>query len=128
MDLKMRGDDLEDFIAEFECLMTWSRNAKGSIYLFKNDGLPRGFLYAILENASALPQTLDQWQEAARRRRVIDVSLPSFNMERDPDALDIAAIHTSPSFKEERDCLYAEGCCCHCERQGHISRMCPEKN
>jgi hypothetical protein len=41
--------------------------------------------------------------------------------------MDVDAIHTESLLKEERQKLIKEGHCFHCKKQGHMSRLCPQK-
>jgi hypothetical protein len=66
--LEMEGNNINDYIAKFENLLRKAdipRTEVGSIQKFK-DGLRQGVLRAILSK-ERWPDTIDQWEEAARR-------------------------------------------------------------
>jgi hypothetical protein len=44
-----------------------------------------------------------------------------------PVPMDVDAIRTESLSKEERQKLMKEGRCFHCKKQGHMSRLCPQK-
>jgi hypothetical protein len=64
----MEGNNIDDYIAKFENLLHKADipcTEVGSIQKFK-DGLQQGVLCAIL-NKERWPDTIDQWEEAARQ-------------------------------------------------------------
>ena len=68
LEVKMKGDELEDFIAEFEHLRVeaeWAADDMGAINQFRK-GLKPALHRAILERTTQRPSTLREWMDAAR--------------------------------------------------------------
>ena len=73
MNIKMKGDALDDYIAEFQHLrqaVGWGTNDAGTLMLFKQ-GLVPGLHKAILEKTVPRPNTLDGWANAARTQHAL---------------------------------------------------------
>ena len=67
MHVKMKGDVLDDYIAEFQhlhALAGWGKDDAGTLMLFKQELTP-GLHKAILEKTPVRPTTLNGWAEAA---------------------------------------------------------------
>jgi len=76
--LKMKGEDLDEYIAEFKELMTiggWDEKSEATMILFRN-GLPKHICNACMFREK-MPSTLGKWQETAHkeiiRRRAFKV-------------------------------------------------------
>ena len=73
MHVKMKGDALDDYIAEFQhlrALAGWGEDDAGTLMLFKQ-GLTPGLHKAILEKTPVQPTTLNGWAEAARKQHAL---------------------------------------------------------
>ena len=73
MHVKMKGDALDDYIAEFQHLCTlagWGEDDTGTLVLFKQ-GLTPGLHKAILEKTPVRPTTLNGWAEATRKQHAL---------------------------------------------------------
>ena len=73
MNIKMKGDTLDDYIVEFQHLrqaMGWGTNDARTLTLFKQ-GLVLGLHKAILEKTVPWPNTLDGWANAARTQHAL---------------------------------------------------------
>ena len=153
--LKMDGEDLDSYTATFENLRAragWERDAKGTIRLYRQ-GLKLSLHRAILERTQTPLDTMDEWQEAARKQHSIYLDMkanlygdrgpPPRNKgrwrqalgitqgvprkkNRGPDDMDIDAIKSEP-LDPEKQKLAQEGRCFFCKKQGHRARFCPEK-
>jgi len=69
--LKMKGEDLDEYIAEFEELMTiggWDEKSEATMILFRN-GLPKHICNACMFREK-MSNTLEKWQETAREEIV----------------------------------------------------------
>ena len=65
--LTMAGEDLDTYIAEFNCLYKIARfttNEKGTIKFYKN-GLNPKLLGSIIDTYQTRPTMLEGWQKAA---------------------------------------------------------------
>ncbi len=69
--LKMKGEDLDEYITEFEELMTiggWDEKSEATMILFRN-GLPKHIHNACMFREK-MPSTLGKWQETAHEEIV----------------------------------------------------------
>jgi hypothetical protein len=65
----MKDDQIDKYIIHFEVLLAkagWQHHEKGSIDMFFN-GLTKNVQRRILSVYSILPNTMDEWQSAARQ-------------------------------------------------------------
>ena len=144
--VKMQGNALDEFIAEFEHLCSeagWSSNDIGTITQFRR-GLNTGLLKAIVQHVRPHPRTLREWFDAACEQHDIwnelkatiedakSTGLPapprcSTTYTRPSNAMDVDAVRVDALAAEEKEGLAKEGRCFKCKKQGHISRKCPER-
>ncbi len=148
--LHMKDGNLDQFIAEFNRLTHLAdRNdeTRGLIPLFRQ-GLPYGLAQACM-NRSKWPETIHQWQVAAReenKRYTIKKNLglarsPKDGKERKQQwkaalknksrdnsvPMEVDAAQTRRPLTEHQEKLKKEGRCFHCEAQGHMSKECLKK-
>ncbi len=148
--LHMKDGNLDQFIAEFNWLTHLAdRNdeTRGLIPLF-HQGLPYRLAQACM-NRSKWPETIHQWQAAAReenKRYTIKKNLglarsPKDGKERKQQwkaalknkprdnsiPMEVDAAQTRRPLTEHQEKLKKEGQCFHCEAQGHMSKECPKK-
>ena len=144
--VKMQGNALDEFIAEFEHLRSeagWSSNDIGTITQFRC-GLNTGLLKAIVQHVRPRPRTLHDWFDAAREQHNIwnelkatiedtkSTGLPApprhnTTYTRPSNVMDVDAVRVDALTTEEKEKLAKEGRCFRCKKQGHISRKCPER-
>jgi hypothetical protein len=144
--VKMQGNALDEFIAEFEHLRSearWSSNDIGTITQFWCS-LNTGLLKAIVQHVCPRPHTLRDWFDAAREQHNIwnelkaaikdakSTGLPApprrnTTYARSSNAMDVDAVRVNALAAEEKEKLAKEGRCFKCKKQGHISRKCPER-
>ena len=144
--VKMQGNALDEFIAEFEHLRSearWSSNDIGTITQFRC-GLNTGLLKAIVQHVRPRPRTLHDWFDTAREQHNIWNELkaaiedakstgpptpPQRNTmyTRPLNAMDIDAVRVDALAAKEKEKLAKEGRCFRCKKQGHISRKCPDR-
>ena len=144
--VKMQGNALDEFIAEFEHLRSeagWSPNDIGTITQFRR-GLNTGLLKAIVQHVRPCPRMLHKWFDAAREQHNIwnelkaaiedtkstgPPALPrcSTTYTRPSNAMDVDAVRVNALAAKEKERLAKEGRCFKCKKQGHISRKCPER-
>jgi hypothetical protein len=153
--LEMEGDLIDEYVAKFENLLKKAeipRKEVGAIQKFK-DGLRKGVLSKILQR-DTWPETIDEWQENARRevRRmaVVKESLgdrgnyhlsskqakwSSMSQHFQPNKkrneavameIDAAKFTQNPRREEENAQLRKEGRCFKCKKQGHMKKACPD--
>jgi len=144
--LKMKSDQLDEYIAEHETLIAeldWDGDSEMSCHSFR-EGLPTPLAKQIIQ-MKGIPESLTQWVKYAQKyhsRWVMSKALgyhgkksqseksePQWNTrekkkERDPDAMDI---DFSQMTKEKKEWLMKSGSCFKCEQQGHLSKDCPQK-
>ena len=144
--VKMQGNALDEFIAEFEHLRSeagWSSNDIGTITQFQR-GLNTGLFKAIVQHVCPRLCTLCEWFNATREQHDIWNKLkaaiedakstgppvpPRRNTTyaRPLNAMDVNAVHVDALAAEEKERLAKEGRCFKCKKQGHISRKCLER-
>ena len=144
--VKMQGNTLDEFIAEFEHLCSeagWTSNDIGTITQFWC-GLNTGLLKAIVQHVHPCPCMLREWFDAAHEQHDIwnklkaaiedakstgPPTLPQCNTTyaRPLNAMDVDAVHVDALAVEEKERLAKEGRCFKCKKQGHISHKCPER-
>ena len=144
--VKMQGNTLDEFIAEFEHLCSeagWTSNDIGTITQFQR-GLNTGLLKAIVQHVHLRPRTLREWFDAARKQHDIWNELkaaiedakstgppapPRHNTTyiRPLNVMDVDAVCVDTLTVKEKEKLTKEGRCFKCRKQGHISYKCPER-
>ena len=144
--VKMQGNALDEFIAEFEHLRSeagWSSNDIGTITQFQCS-LNTGLLKAIVQHVHPRPRTLCDWFDAVREQHNIWNELKAAiedakstgsptplrrntTYTRPSNAMDVDAVCVNALAAEEKEKLAKEGRCFRCKKQGHISRKCPER-
>ena len=144
--VKMQGNALDKFIAEFEHLRSeagWSSNDIRTITQFRR-GLNMGLLKAIVQHVCPRTRTLRDWFDAACEQHDIwnelkaaiedakstgPPTLPQRNMTyvRPLNTMDVDAVRVDALAAKEKEKLAKEGRCFRCKRQGHISHKCPER-
>ena len=144
--VKMQGNALNEFIAEFEHLCSeagWSSNDVGTITQFRH-GLNTGLLKAIVQHVRLRPRTLRDWFDAACEQHDIWNKLKAAiedakstgppaplrcntTYSRPSNAMDVDVVHVDALAAKEKEKLAKEGRCFRCKKQGHISRKCPER-
>jgi hypothetical protein len=142
--LKMQPGQLDDYILTFQRLAGiagWDKNAPGTIEFFKK-GLPSGLFRACLMR-NPIPTDMNTWQDACRaetqRYKLLKAgpgmgrlgptqSTQNNRPRRDPNAMEVDATASTPSFKkltdDERKQYMKEGRCFRCRQQGHMAREC----
>jgi hypothetical protein len=143
--LKMKGDQLDEYIAELVTLigeLGWDYDSEMSCHKFR-EGLPTPLARNIITMQGML-EMLTQWIKFAQKyhsRWAMTKALgyqgkkdnqgrfkPRYNphkekkKEHDPNAMDIDFTQMSPNVKE---CLMRSGSCFRCKKQGHMSKDCP---
>ena len=138
--VKMQGNALDKFIAEFEHLRSearWTSNDIGTIMQFWR-GLNTGLLKAIAQHVCPCPHMLCEWFDAVREQHNIWSELkaaiedakstgpptrPRRNTmyARPLNVMDVDAVHVDALTVEEKEKLTKEGQCFECRKQGHIS-------
>ncbi len=148
--LHMKDGNLDQYVAEFNRLSHLAeRNdeTRGLIPLFRQ-GLPYGLAQACM-NRSKWPETIHQWQAAAREENKRYAIKKNLGLARSPKdgkdrkqqwkaalkgkqrdnsvPMEVDAAQTRRPLTEHQEKLKKEGRCFHCEVQGHMSRECPKK-
>jgi hypothetical protein len=157
MNLKMKDLDIDTYNATFARLANaagWEPDAKGTIDRYRS-GLREAIQHRVI-NRDKMPESMDEWQNAARKEvaKIKELqssglagprrnqtsrdnhayqntgqrSQTSWNSEHVP--MDIDATNVTTPFKkltdEERAQYRAEGRCFRCRTQGHMARNCPK--
>ena len=144
----MKQENLNDYIAEFQSLANkagYTLDEEATLNVFQN-GLPNPLVVNIIKFHH--PVTWNEWTSAACIQHQEYVLLKdimnnrkekrfggtkgqwqkAFNHPRDPNAMDIGRTRARATLtKEEKQKLQAEGRCFRCQKQGHISRNCPQR-
>src|SRR6266403_4521463 len=148
--LHMKDGNLDQYVAEFNRLSHLAdRNdeTRGLIPLFRQ-GLPYGLAQACM-NRSKWPETIHQWQAAAREENKRYAIKKNLGLARSPKEgkdrkqqwkaalkgkqrdnsvpMEVDVAQTQRVLTEHQEKLKKEGWCFHCEVQGHMSRECPKK-
>ena len=149
--LKMKGDQLDEYIAEHTTLISeleWEHDSEISCQTFRK-GLPPPLAKRVIE-MEGMPSSLTMWIKQTQKhharwamskalgyqakREQLGKKFSKWNSketyrekkkERDPDAMDVDFTQMHPDKKER---LMKSGSCFQCEKQGHLSRECPNKN
>ena len=144
--VKMQGNALDEFIAEFEHLRSeagWTSNNIRTITQFWR-GLNTGLLKAIVQHVPPCPCTLHEWFNATHKQHNIwnelkaaiedakSTGLPAplwrnMTYMRPSNAMDVNAVRVNVLTVKEKEKLTKEGRCFKCRKQGHISHKCPER-
>jgi hypothetical protein len=145
--LKMKADQLDEYIAEFVTLigeLGWDYDSEMSCHKFR-EGLPTPLARNII-TMQGMPETLTQWVKLAQKyhsRWAMTKALgyqgkkdnqgrfkPRYNphkekkKEQDPDAMDVDFTQMTSNEKER---LMRSGSCFRCKKQGHMSKDCPTR-
>ena len=129
--LRMAGEDVEMYIATFENLLRRAKckRESGSTVCYFRKGLPIDMERSIVK-LQAFPDTIDEWQSAARnevRRRAMRKLFYAARPEGgDTDAAQTGVARLSRLSEEERAMLMAEGRCFGCKEKGHRAQDCPD--
>jgi hypothetical protein len=131
--LQMTGNNIEMYIATFENLVRRAESCKresGSMVHIFHQGLPTNVERSIMKR-QAIPNTIDEWQSAAREEVERAKKRHYFLARREGDDADAAQTRTGvirlTRSEEERTWLMAEGRCFECHEKGHRARDCPDK-
>ena len=144
--VKMQGNALDEFIAEFKHLCSeagWTANDIGTITQFWC-GLNMGLLKAIVQHVCLCPCMLHEWFNAVHEQHDIWNELKAAIEDakstgppaplwhnttyvRPLNVMDVNAIHVDALMADEKEKLAKEGQCFRCRKQGHISCKCPER-
>ena len=145
-ELKMKGDDLDGFIAQF------TTTAKKAGYDLDGeatlDVFQRALPYKLVANCVKFdhPVTWNDWTHAARhhqqeyiylkervkggerRARATKFQWRNALNNHNPNAMDIRCTRARATFTdEEKRQRVQSGLCFHCNQKGHIARYCPNK-
>ncbi len=129
--LRMTGDDIEMYIATFEYLLRRTKRKReeiSTVYSFR-EGLPTDLEQSILDQQTT-PDTLDEWQSAARKKVEKRFMKNYYFRQHEEDAetaLRTGVIRTSRMTEEEKVRFKKEGRCFECTERGHRARDCPKK-
>jgi hypothetical protein len=157
MNLKMKDLDINTYNATFARLANaagWEPDTKGTIDRYRS-GLREAIQHRVI-NRDKMPDSMDEWQTAARKEVAKIKELQSSGLagprrnqlSRDNHAyqntgqrshanrnskhvpMDVDATNVTTPFKkltdEERAQYRAEGRCFRCRTQGHMARNCPK--
>jgi hypothetical protein len=141
--LKMKNEQLDEYIAEHQTLMAeleWDPDSEMALHSFR-EGLPDIMARKILDQ-DGFPETMKGWIKAAQRthaRYAMGKALGYYGKKkspgtfphntqtkrkRDPDAMDVDRAEMDPALREK---LMKSGSCFRCQKQGHLARDCPKK-
>ena len=134
--LRMAGYDVEMYIATFENLMKRAecKRESGPMVHYFRQGLPTSLERSIIKR-QAIPNTIDEWQSAARREverralmKLYHLAGPEGGDPADrPDTAQTGVIRLSRLSEEERARLMMEEQCSECNENGHLAGDCSEK-
>jgi hypothetical protein len=125
--LQMAGDDLEMYIATFENLVRRAERQRESVTMVQNflQGLPIDFVRSIVKQ-QATPNTIDEWQSAARNEAETRALMKLYHPERDTDAAQTGVTRLARLSEGQKAWFMAEGRCFKCSEKGHRARDCPD--
>ena len=145
-ELKMKGDDLDGFIAQFTTTTKkagYDLDGEATLDIFQ-----RALPYKLVANCVKFdhPVTWNNWTRAARHHQQEYIYLKERvkggerrggatkfqwrNMlnSRNPNAMDIGCTRARATFTdEEKRQRVQSGLCFHCNQKGHIARYCPNQ-
>ena len=146
-ELRMKQENLDDYIAEFQSLANkagYTLDEEATLNVFQ-DGLPDQLIVNIVRFHH--PITWNDWTTAACTQHQEYIFLKdrtknkerrfggtkgqwqkAFSRPKDPNAMDIGCTRARATLTDEdKQRLQAEGRCFRCQKQGHISRNCPQR-
>jgi len=146
-ELKMKGDDLDTFIAQFQQVARkagYDLDGEATLDVFQ-----RALPYKLVANCVQFdhPVTWNDWTQAARRHQQEYIYLKervkgrerrggatkfqwrnALNS-RNPNAMDIGRTRARATFTDEEKWQRVQsGLCFQCNQKGHIARFCPQKH
>jgi Retrotransposon gag protein len=133
--LRMAGNDVEMYIANFENLMRRAecKRESGPMVHYFRQGLPTNLERSIVKR-QAIPNTIDEWQSAARKEverralmKLYHLAGPEGGDPADAAQTRIGVIRLSRLSEEERARLMMEDRCLECNEKGHLAGDCPDK-
>jgi hypothetical protein len=131
--LRMAGDDVETYIATFENLMRRAecKRESGPMVHYFRQGLPTNLERSIMKR-QAVPNTIDEWQSAARREVERRALMKLYHLAGPEggdtaDAAQTGVIRLSRLSEEERARLMMEDRCFECNEKGHPAGDCSDK-
>ena len=132
--LRMAENNVEMYIATFENLMRRAecKRESGPMVHYFRQGLPTNLERSIVKR-QAIPNTIDEWQSAARREVERRALMKLYHLagpegdNTDAGTQTIGVTRLSRLSEEERARLMMEGRCFECNEKGHLAGDCPDK-
>lgn len=131
--LRMAGNEVEMYIANFENLMRRAecKRESGPMVHYFRQGLPTHLERSIMKR-QAIPNTIDEWQAAARKEVERRALMKLYHLAGSEggdtaDAAQTGVSRLSRLSEEERARLMMEGRCLECNEKGHLAGDCPDK-